>query len=47
MDKGDELDHAIKKVLSNLVNYVLTDYDPETRSADLNLTRAQKLERRN
>ena len=37
---GDELDFAIKKVLSNLVANVLTEYDPNASQQDPNLTKA-------
>lgn len=45
--KGDETDQAIQKVLQNLVNHYLTDFDPDEVESDQNLTVDQKLEKKN
>ena len=47
MAKGDETDQAIQKVLQNLVNNYLTDYDPSAVDNDPNLTTTQKLDKKN
>ena len=47
MAKGDETDQAIQKVLQNLVNHYLTDFDPDEVESDQNLTVDQKLEKKN
>ena len=47
MEKGDETDLAIKKVLENLVKHVLTDFNPNSNDQDLKLTPKQQLERKN
>ena len=47
MSKGDETDQAIQKVLYNLVNHFLTDFDPDSVENDENLTMDQKLEKKN
>ena len=47
MAKGDETDQAIQKVLHNLVNNYLTEYDPDSVENDQNLTMEQKLEKKN
>ena len=47
MSKGDETDQAIQKVLHNLVNNYLTEYDPDSVENDQNLTMDQKLEKKN
>ena len=47
MAKGDEVDQAITKVLNNLVRNFLIGYDPNATENDANLTKAQKLEKKN
>ena len=45
MNKGDATDQAIQKVLQNLVNDVLHNFDPSVVENDQNLTKMQKLEK--
>ena len=47
MAKGDETDQAIQKVLQNLVNHYLTDFDPDEVENDTKLTIDQRLEKKN
>jgi len=46
MKGGDETDLAIQKVLHNLVQHVLVDFDPNNTDLS-NLTPTQRLEKRN